>query len=61
MQIAYEVRIGNVKEPRKVKFDDFILKFKTKREAKEMHSKNPNSKALWMQILGATKKIADDA
>jgi hypothetical protein len=49
-QIACEVRRGYVKDPKKVKVDDFLVHFK------KQGPKAKDSKSIWMGALGFKKK-----
>ena len=60
-QIAAEIRRGYVKNPEKVKIEDFILKFEFKEEKKEIDwkQKMQQSKRYWMSTSGFKKKDKD--
>ena len=54
-QIAAEVRRGHVKNPKKVKVEDMVLKFTTNEKCKQKKQKKSNilaSKNFWLTSLG---------
>lgn len=52
MRVAYEIRVGNVKKPRSVKFEDFRLKFLTGDKKTEATRKAAKSKSSWLMVTG---------
>ncbi len=56
--IAAEVRCSYVKEPKRVKLSDFLIKFKEKVKRKKVSIKErtKRSKAFWGTITGLTKR-----
>ncbi len=61
MQVAAEVRRGHVKNPRKVKLEDFRLKYdggsSRKKPAMTKEQATAMSKAVWMARLGDCPKV----
>jgi len=53
-QVAAEIRRGNVKNPRNVKVEDFLMKFTT--DEKKRPTTPKSSKAAWLGILGISGK-----